>query len=938
MKRSSLRIRKAFAPKTRKKIIDHISLLGRILHLTSIPQSVRPNLPYHPSQKVDFGPPPPGYIPGAGRGVLNTHTFGGALDGGGRFKGKRIPGQPIESASSDAFLIDPVAEKDGERQWSLVDNFMVLPKKRKSKQLPIPSSSPYVTSIQDSKTILSKLRADEWLSIPDAGDPLSRELRNDGSTVREHWTPVPDSFVPTFSHSQLRSSILTARLEGVKQGERGEQRDYVDTNEYLKQLQHVEQLSGDVVDQSSLIGDPDKIVSMFNSQRRKGVPSLPLVLAAIKSFEIKNLTSKIKEICNEYVEKYHFSEELWLESIKYHGQKESILTLSRALRYLPNSENLWLKFVNLHVLHSDQVRLYHEALENIPNSKILYKSLIKLLPDNDEKLEVLSRVVRQFPDDYELLSEMIVFELKKSSNLIDEIKSRDFTTFGQKYDVIMSFSSHMTDLVGKFQNFVLLQNFPIKNLIDLIKTVSSLDLFYVFLILNSDVSLDNLTDDLSNMIDFPLKSINHVLNQSFVDVDWFSTITDVFDWLSSSSPINDVYLSLFLTVNHFHSTLDFNFSNFPLSFPVSCLLIQSNLIEKFQSNFHYKLMALKYLSLYLNFQELSVIGVSFLSNFDPNYWSIEVFSSFEFGNYCNFMAKILFRVEDKTVFENFSKYLVQIIEKSPSPELIVLESKIKIFNQNLVEARVLIEQFIPNFEKSEDLYYFKFYLITDLTEFFKNLSQILTKNLVFPSIIDLYCRRLLENQSNSSISMGKIRALIERSLKLTPDQSIKCRLWLILIDLESKIDTSTAISTISRALMTLQSDFRGPIYSKYLSICPPPLKKSITREAISLLPSCPFVLSSSALVLASQMVYNKAKKFLDLVVKNGCNNGDLLAIYVQFCKVQKLELDLSKILIKIRTSLIIEGSVFDQISRDATYFWTFDLDIVTMISSSVQIS
>ncbi|KAL0249470.1 hypothetical protein GEMRC1_004702 [Eukaryota sp. GEM-RC1] len=157
-------------------------------------------------------------------------------------------------------------------------------------------------------------------------------------------------------------------------------------------------------------------------------------------------------------------------------------------------------------------------------------------------------------------------------------------------------------------------------------------------------------------------------------------------------------------------------------------------------------------------------------------------------------------------------------------------------------------------------------------------------------------------------------------------------------ELELKFSLDSAVSTLSRALKALPDEHKGQIYSKFLNICPPPLKKSITRDALKLLPNCPFVLSSSAVVLFQQGAPNKAKKFFKLASKvTRHNDVDVLSLWMKFEQLRSDDVECVGIRNQFLQMDWYIGRNFNIFRFENNLDWEFDLSSIQLFIGSFSI-
>ncbi|KAL0247952.1 hypothetical protein GEMRC1_003191 [Eukaryota sp. GEM-RC1] len=305
--------------------------------------------------------------------------------------------------------------------WSNIDNLLESRKRTSSSSLP--TKRP--THLSDTKSFLTKLSTSDWTNIPDCGDPLARELRNEGATIREHWTPVPDSLIVT-GHNQLRSNIMVARIEGSTKVNSA---DDVDVSDYLQSLRKLSQ--DDTPQDEAFIGDAGKISSILDEVIRANPHSPSAWLSAVRAAVRAGSLKKARGLALQGVLRCPKSEELWVEVVELvKSVEEKKKMVKKGLNVLPESEQLWLRYIEI-VEKGDRKEVIRRALDHVSKSIKLWRIYIDSL-DLVEKSEGLREASLALEDQFiefhaellevklRLLSENRDLDITELSNLIDE--------------------------------------------------------------------------------------------------------------------------------------------------------------------------------------------------------------------------------------------------------------------------------------------------------------------------------------------------------------------------------------------------------------------------------------------------------------------------------------------------------------------------------------
>ncbi|MES1916568.1 MAG: hypothetical protein MHM6MM_008383, partial [Cercozoa sp. M6MM] len=179
---------------------------------------------------VDFGPAPPGYVPGAGRGAVGFTT---RTDIGPARAPRGPPGAPDgDSASAAARALEGAeaaqlneanydkfsgyggalfaatgvteADMDAEVKYEKVQQHIDGRRRRhreRAAQKEWREQSQKAPTVDelflDEKKELEKVSADEWLALPEAGDRTgaNKEYRRELERQREKFTPITDSLI-----------------------------------------------------------------------------------------------------------------------------------------------------------------------------------------------------------------------------------------------------------------------------------------------------------------------------------------------------------------------------------------------------------------------------------------------------------------------------------------------------------------------------------------------------------------------------------------------------------------------------------------------------------------------------------------------------------------------------------------------------------------------
>ncbi|AQZ13123.1 PRP6 (YBR055C) [Zygosaccharomyces parabailii] len=357
------------------------------------------DLPSFLSQK-----PPPGYVPGVGRGATGFSTRG---DKGGPLK---VPKRFETHTSHDSLHEDKtrtaehLEEEEANQIYSELD--LKLSTRNRSKRHEERPGSSISEQFADLKRSLATVTEDQWLSIPSAGDYTRKRKRErlDEQLNRKTYAAPDTLLTPHVNLSKLteeRERILEKQLDAsIFEGDNGAA--IAEAQEYLNQLQ----AKSDLDDNE----DDVKKMRLILQSYRHSAPKKPegwIASARLeeKARRLRTAKSLIEEGCSQCPR----SEDIWLESIRLHGPDNYSckVLVAEGIRFNPQSLSLWLKAIDLENEVINKQRVVRRALQELPHCEELWKKAVKYSKEKEEVLKILQKAVELIPRSFDLCAALV---------------------------------------------------------------------------------------------------------------------------------------------------------------------------------------------------------------------------------------------------------------------------------------------------------------------------------------------------------------------------------------------------------------------------------------------------------------------------------------------------------------------------------------------------
>jgi pre-mRNA-processing factor 6 len=362
----------------------------------------------------DDAVPPPGYIPGYGRGAIGFGT---------RATSGVVPGYIYTKDDDEA---DSIFEKIDARMKSRKRKKNMEKEKNKKQKT---NDKPNVhDQFKDLKAEMSTVSWDEWDAIPDIGD----------TTIKHHkpqrFMPVPEKLIlekvadnkPVLSgvHGlwDVRGQMLENKLDSVKADNShaangsSTSNSGINTDNYLYDLEKT---------QSRNIGDLKKARQLFTSVRQSNPSYAAGWIAAARLEESVGKIMVAKQIMQDACLQCPKHEDVWIEAARLDQNHNAKILLARGAKHVPSSEAIWLKAHDLEDNVERKKAVLRKALENIPQSEKLWKALIALEENSLDCKIILTSAVQCVPQSVDLWIKLAsLSDFEHARNVLSKARSK----------------------------------------------------------------------------------------------------------------------------------------------------------------------------------------------------------------------------------------------------------------------------------------------------------------------------------------------------------------------------------------------------------------------------------------------------------------------------------------------------------------------------------
>ena len=388
--------------------------------------------PLPPGVKIDFNSlkPPPGYVPGAGRGAAGFTT---RSDIGPSMPAPDMPhdDEKTETAPEDVkfdeFLGSDTGvfaggamddeDKEAEAVWEHIEQRMDERRRahreqnEKQQMEKFRRDNPKISEqFADLKRKLGDMTEADWESVPDIGDYTAKKHKRS-----EHFVPVPDSLlaraaaanetVTALDASAMsagglgggggggtmtdltaigagRNTVVQLKLDKISDSVTGQ--TVVDPKGYLTDLKSV------TVKSDSEISDIKKARLLLKSVINTNPKHAPGWIAAARLEEVAGRLAQARELIMKGCELCPGAEDMWLEAARLQTPENAKAILARGVAALPDAVMLWMQAARLEQGDAARKRVLLRALERIPQSVRLWKAAVEISDEDDARILLVS--------------------------------------------------------------------------------------------------------------------------------------------------------------------------------------------------------------------------------------------------------------------------------------------------------------------------------------------------------------------------------------------------------------------------------------------------------------------------------------------------------------------------------------------------------------------
>ena len=348
-----------------------------------------------PKTDKDFGAPPPGYIPGIGRGAI------GFASGISRDRPTRVETEKetdLADSNYDAFtgysgsLFDgtkgDAEDLEADQIYDLVDSRMESRRKKAKEERLVKEAvqarekRPNMQQqFADYKKQLAAISEEDWMKIPEAQERLKAKR-----VTKESVLTAPDRILAGEGGlnevGQAKQAVLELSLDKTDSTTAVD--GALSASEYLAQMETATNtFAGD-------IAEVKKARLLFKSITRSDPTNATGWLAAARLEEVVGNVTEAKGIIARGITNCPLSEDLWVNAIRLESDRvKAKSVVANGIRQNPKSVVLWTEAARLEALDSNKVRVLQKSLEVNKASIPLWKNLINLVSSTSSTADVL---------------------------------------------------------------------------------------------------------------------------------------------------------------------------------------------------------------------------------------------------------------------------------------------------------------------------------------------------------------------------------------------------------------------------------------------------------------------------------------------------------------------------------------------------------------------
>lgn len=348
--------------------------------------------------------PPPGYVPGIGRGATGFSTRGEkstSLKTPKRFQVPTTNGDLDETRTNTLELQE---EKEAEKIYSDLD--ARLSARNRSKKHEERTNNSIPQQFADLKRSLATVTEDQWLTIPNAGDYTRKRKRERlNEQLNRKTYAAPDTLLtPHVNLSRLteeREKMLERQLD-ANIFELNNSASLAEAQNYLNELEMSSELAKSDEDLKKM---RTVLQSYRNSDAKKPEGWIASARLEERARNLKTAKNLIEQGCLHCPR----NEDVWLENIRLHATDahHCKVLVAEGIRFNAQSLHLWLKAIDLENEVLNKHRVVRRALQELPLCEELWKRAVKYSSEKEEVVKILKKAVELIPQSIDLCTALI---------------------------------------------------------------------------------------------------------------------------------------------------------------------------------------------------------------------------------------------------------------------------------------------------------------------------------------------------------------------------------------------------------------------------------------------------------------------------------------------------------------------------------------------------
>ena len=395
------------------------------------------------SYPFPWGPPPPGYVPGLGRGAVGFVSS--------------IEKAPVD-LESDAVVkskkaLDKIREENRKADEFYEKIEEVMKNRNKLKRKPDPSESKTVfeevrENFADLRQGLKSISANEWENLPEIGATTYHRPKWDMYTYASDRTIAHDfdqSALSKAARDEEEEKVMAAakaqrETMSVQLSRIAPERNTIDVSQFLRELDN------EAATAFEQYKDLDRAAELYRSMTHANSSDERGWLMRERIEERRGRLGEARKIARRGMMHCPGSELLVMEAARLSTRGEAIALLESSLKVNHrNSEKLWLQLLTYQRDTNAKKATLEAALKAIPQSETLWRATAGF-ETREEHLETLKQAVKLVPKSKTLWIEGLKssFSLDEGRYFLDNGKS----SVGEDPDLYIAWAQ----LSEKFQN------------------------------------------------------------------------------------------------------------------------------------------------------------------------------------------------------------------------------------------------------------------------------------------------------------------------------------------------------------------------------------------------------------------------------------------------------------------------------------------------------